>query len=84
MGTRSQPNTLERCARAPVQQSPTTAIKRKIASHPIAAYLMILYPLALLFNLPTLLGKEGLGVISADVPFFVGIRPSTILGSKGR
>jgi uncharacterized protein len=65
------------------QSSPTTAIKRKIASHPIAAYLVILYPLALLFNLPTLLGKEGFGVISADIPFFVGILPSTILGLTG-
>ena len=43
-----------------------TGIRNAIRAHPIAAYLVMLYPLALLFNLPTVLGKEGFGVISAD------------------
>lgn len=60
-----------------------TGIRNAIRGHPIAAYLVMLYPLALLFNLPTVLGKEGFGVISADIPFFVGILPSTILGLAG-
>jgi CAAX protease family protein len=58
-------------------------IRDSIRKHPIGAYLVILYPLSLLFNLPALLGKEGFGVISADIPFFLGILPSTILGLAG-
>lgn len=54
-----------------------------IRQHPLGAYLTMLYPLAFLFNLPALLGKEGLGVLTADVPFVLGILPSTILGLAG-
>ena len=58
-------------------------MKSWIRQHPIGAYLAILYPLAFLFNLPALLGKEGLGIVGADIPFVLGILPSTILGLTG-
>ena len=58
-------------------------VKAWIRRHPIAAYLVILFPLAYLFNAPALLGKEGLGIVPADIPFVLGILPSTILGLAG-
>jgi uncharacterized protein len=58
-------------------------IRDSIRRHPIAAYLVVLYPMSLVFNLPALLGKEGFGVVSADIPFFIGILPTTILGLAG-
>jgi membrane protease YdiL (CAAX protease family) len=59
------------------------AMKAWIRRHPLAAYLTMLYPLAFFFNLPALLGTEGLGVVNEDIPFVLGILPSTILGLGG-
>jgi uncharacterized protein len=59
------------------------SIRDSIRKRPIAAYLVILYPLSLLFNLPALLGKEGFGIVSADIPSVLGILPGTILGLTG-
>jgi membrane protease YdiL (CAAX protease family) len=58
-------------------------MKAWIRRHPLAAYLTVLYPLTFLFNLPALLGTEGLGVVQVDIPFVLGILPSTILGLAG-
>ncbi len=58
-------------------------IRNAIRKHPVTAYLLMLYPLSLLFNVPALLGKEGFGVIPADIPPQLGILPATILGLTG-
>lgn len=54
-----------------------------IRKHPIAAYLVILFPLSWIFNLPGLLGKSGLGVLPVDIPFQIGVLLSTIVGLTG-
>lgn len=62
---------------------PTSSLKRSIASHPVAAFLVILYPLSWILFLPAVLGKSGLGVIPVDIPAQVGILLVTILGLTG-
>ena len=57
-----------------------TSIKRKIASHPVAAFLVLLYPISWLLFLPDLLGKSGFGIIPVDIPAQVGILLVTIFG----
>jgi membrane protease YdiL (CAAX protease family) len=54
-----------------------------IRRHPIASYLLILYPLSWLFNLPGLLGKSGFGILSVDIPYQIGVLLSTIVGLTG-
>ncbi len=58
----------------------TSRIKRRIANHPIAAFLIILYPVSWVLFLPDLLGKSGFGVIPVDIPAQVGILLVTIFG----
>jgi uncharacterized protein len=55
-------------------------IKRRIANHPIAAFLIILYPVSWVLFLPDLLGKSGFGLIPVDIPAQVGILLVTIFG----
>src|SRR2546421_7672503 len=57
-----------------------TQITRSIARHPIAAFLIILYPLSWILFLPDLLGKSGFGFIPVDIPAQVGILLVTIFG----
>jgi membrane protease YdiL (CAAX protease family) len=59
------------------------SLRQTIAGHPVAAYLLILYPLSWILNLPALLGKSGLGVLPVDIPFQVGVLLPTILGLTG-
>jgi uncharacterized protein len=58
----------------------TSRIKRRIANHPIAAFLIVLYPVSWVLFLPDVLGKSGLGIIPVDVPAQVGILLVTIFG----
>src|SRR4030088_2825986 len=62
---------------------PTRGLKHAIASHPIAAFLLILYPVSWLLFLPSVLGKSGLGILSVDIPAQVGILLVTIFGLTG-
>lgn len=58
-------------------------VKQKIAQHPVAAFLVILYPLSWVLFLPSVLGKSGLGLIPVDIPAQVGILLVTIFGLTG-
>ena len=58
-------------------------IKQAISSHPVAAFLIILYPVSWVLFLPDLLGKSGFGLISVDVPYQVGVLLATIFGLTG-
>jgi len=62
---------------------PTRGLKQAIASHPIAAFLLILYPVSWILFLPSVLGKGGLGIVSVDIPAQVGILLVTIFGLTG-
>jgi uncharacterized protein len=66
-----------------VDTSPTASIRRRIAKHPIAAFLLILYPVSWILFVPALLGKSGLGVIPVDIPAQAGILLVTIFGLTG-
>src|SRR5256712_12294386 len=59
---------------------PTRGLKQAIASHQIAAFLLILYPVSWILFLPSVLGKGGLGIIPVDIPAQVGILLVTIFG----
>lgn len=59
------------------------SIKPFVASHPVAAFLIILYPISWLLFLPDLLGKSGFGLIPVDIPAQVGILLVTIFGLTG-
>jgi uncharacterized protein len=59
------------------------SIKQRIARHPIAAFLLLLYPIVWIVCIPSLLGKSGFGVIPVDIPAQVGILLATILGLTG-
>src|SRR5439155_7837198 len=62
---------------------PTRGLKQVIASHPIAAFLVILYLVSWLLFLPAILGKSGVGILSVDIPAQVGILLVTIFGLTG-
>jgi len=62
---------------------PTRGLKQVIASHPIAAFLVILYLVSWMLFLPAILGKSGLGILSVDIPAQVGILLVTIFGRTG-
>ena len=62
---------------------PTRGLKQVIASHPIAAFLVILYLVSWMLFLPAILGKSGLGILSVDIPAQVGILLVTIFGLTG-
>jgi len=56
------------------------SIKQGIAKHPVAAFLLMLYPVSWILFLPSLLGKSGLGVLPVDIPAQAGILLVTIFG----
>ena len=62
---------------------PTRGLKQAIASHPIAAFLLILYPVSWILFLPSVLGNGGLGILSVDIPAQVGILLVTVFGLTG-
>ncbi len=66
-----------------VKTSPMASLKRSVARNPIAAFLLILYPVSWIVFLPPLLGKAGLGVISVDIPAQVSILLLTLFGLTG-
>ena len=66
-----------------VDTSPRASIRQRIAKHPVAAFLLILYPVSWILFLPSVLGKSGLGVLPVDIPAQVGILLVTIFGLTG-
>src|SRR5437773_10075063 len=58
-------------------------MRQQIARHPVAAFLLILYPVSWLLFLPDLLGKSGFGIIPVDIPAQAGILLVTIFGLTG-
>jgi uncharacterized protein len=58
-------------------------MKERIARHPVAAFLLILYPLSWVLFLPSVLGKSGVGLFPVDIPAQVGILLVTIFGLTG-
>ena len=58
-------------------------IRKSIASHPVAAFLVILYPVSWILFLQALLGRSGFGILTADIPSQVGVLLVTILGLTG-
>ncbi len=65
------------------ESSPPARFKRAVREHPLAAFLLILYPVTWVLFLPALLGTEGFGVIGVDIPAQVGILLVTIFGLTG-
>src|SRR5438093_9846752 len=65
------------------ESSPPAGFKRAVREHPLAAFLLILYPVSWVLFLPALLGTEGFGVIGVDIPAQVGILLVTIFGLTG-
>jgi membrane protease YdiL (CAAX protease family) len=65
------------------ESSPPARFKRAVRAHPLAAFLLILYPVSWVLFLPAVLGTEGLGVINVDIPAQVGILMVTIFGLTG-
>ena len=53
------------------QLSAFASVKRWMAGHPVAAYLLMLYPIEWIVFIPVLLGKSGFGLISIDIPYEV-------------
>src|SRR6266850_597280 len=66
-----------------LESSPPARFKRAVREHPLAAFLLILYPVSWVLFLPALLGTEGFGVIGVDIPAQVGILLVTIFGLTG-
>ncbi len=54
---------------------PASSLKRSIAGHPVAAFLLILYPLSWILFLPSVLGKSGLGVSWGPLLASVAVAP---------
>jgi uncharacterized protein len=65
------------------ESSPAARFTRAVREHPLAAFLVILYPVSWVLFLPALLGTEGFGVIGVDIPAQVGILLVTIFGLTG-
>ena len=63
-----------------VPSSPPGGLKRAIRQNPVAAFLLIVYPLSWILFLPDVLGTEGFGIIQVDIPAQVGILLVTIFG----
>ncbi len=59
------------------------SVKQMIARRPVAAFLLILYPISWILFVPSLLGRSGLGVLPVDVPAQAGILLVTIFGPCG-
>ena len=62
---------------------PGHGLTRAIATHPVGAYLVILYPVSWILWMPALLGKSGLGVLSVDIPVQLSILLVSIFGLTG-
>jgi len=58
-------------------------MKSWIRRRPIVAYVVIMYAVAWLLNVPALLGKVGLGIIPVDVPYEPGALAGSVLGLAG-
>jgi uncharacterized protein len=65
------------------QSSATASVKRWIADHPAAAFLLMLYPLEWILFVPTLLGMSGFGVIPVDIPYMVPLGLIALTGLLG-
>jgi CAAX protease family protein len=65
------------------ESSPAARFTRAVREHPLAAFLLILYPVSWVLFLPSVLGTEGLGLIGADIPAQAGILLVTIFGLTG-
>jgi membrane protease YdiL (CAAX protease family) len=66
-----------------VDISPMGSVRGRIARHPVAAFLLMLYPISWILFVPDLLGKSGFGVIPVDIPAQVGILLATTFGLTG-
>jgi membrane protease YdiL (CAAX protease family) len=66
-----------------VEVAAVDSIKQKIARHPVAAFLLMLYPISWILFIPSLLGKSGFGVLPVDIPAQAGILLVTIFGLTG-
>ena len=53
------------------KESTFASVKRWMGGHPVAAFLLMLYPIEWIVFIPVLLGKSGFGVISVDIPYEV-------------
>lgn len=53
------------------KESTFASVKRWMGGHPVAAFLLMLYPIEWIIFIPVLLGKSGFGVISVDIPYEV-------------
>lgn len=60
-----------------------TSLKKWIAGHPVAAFLLMLYPVSWILFAPALLGKSGLGVIPVDIPYTVSLLLISLVGAIG-
>jgi CAAX protease family protein len=68
------------------EQEPSSAsvsMKNWIAGHPVAAFLLLLYPVSWILFLPALLGKSGLGAIPIDIPPQISLLLVTLIGAIG-
>jgi hypothetical protein len=53
----------------PMDESRVASVKTWIKDHPVAAFLLMLYPVEWIIFVPVLLGKSGFGIISIDIPY---------------
>lgn len=53
------------------KESTFASVKRWMGGHPVAAFLLMLYPIEWIIFIPVLLGTSGFGVISVDIPYEV-------------
>ena len=65
------------------ESSPPGRLLRAVREHPLAAFLLILYPVSWILFLPAVLGTEGFGLIGVDIPAQAGILLVTIFGLTG-
>lgn len=63
--------------------TPKSSLRTAIASQPIKAFLLILYPLSWILFLPAVLGKSGVGVIPVDIPAQPSILLVSLFGLTG-
>ncbi len=59
------------------------SLTQAIVRHPIAAFLVILYPVSWILFLPAVLGKSGVGVVPVDIPAQASILLVTVFGLTG-
>jgi membrane protease YdiL (CAAX protease family) len=68
---------VETATRAPAQGS---SLRRAIARHPVAAFLIMVYTIAWTLFLPSFLGTDGIGVLPVALPLMAFTLPAAILG----